>query len=192
MSTTTSDYRDIDLIKRLKQDDPKVMEEIYSRYKSKLRSFLLKRNTDPNDIEDLIQIIMFKLWKARYGVKEVSLSGYMHAIAINESLNLWRKNTKGIQIEYVDSYRMTENSKQNPVINNVLKEEIDASFENIDPNLQKTLRLWLWGYTYREIGKQENLSIGTVKSRVFRGKDAIKNDIKNKLWRMKLHKTPWY
>jgi RNA polymerase sigma-70 factor (family 1) len=88
---------------RLRNDDKKVMEEIFALFHSKIFRFsnaYLKNNPDTYD---LVQEVFIKVWESRYTLnKDTNFEAYIFTIAKNAMLSLFRKRlTEQKYLDYI-------------------------------------------------------------------------------------------
>ncbi|MDQ3394826.1 MAG: RNA polymerase sigma-70 factor, partial [Bacteroidota bacterium] len=93
-------YNDQDLVLKIKQNDIKAFEEIYFRYKGKLKSFTNSYIKDSIQSEEVLQEVFIKLWEKRHLIDEnLSLKCYLFQIVKNHIFNLFRKKVHEIRLE---------------------------------------------------------------------------------------------
>jgi len=77
---------------RLRLDDKKVMEEIFSIFHSRIFRFSIAYLKNEHDAYDLVQDVFIKIWESRYTLrKDTNFDAYIFTIAKNAMLSLFRK-----------------------------------------------------------------------------------------------------
>jgi RNA polymerase sigma factor (sigma-70 family) len=132
---------------------------------------------DTDGANDIVQDAFMKLWQCLEQVEFVKAKSWLFTTARNNMLNQIKKDNRQESMN-------TVNFKEPYTSNNSfeLKELIDKSLDQL-PELQKTIILLrdLEGYDYKEIGEILNLSESQVKVYLFRGRQKIKEALKNTL-----------
>ena len=105
------------------QDDPEAWDEFVFYYQDFLKMILLKMNFNQSDIEDALQEVLIKLWKA---LPKFSTEGsakfrtWMSRIIRNSAIDYYRKNNKHDN-EDIDDHNLS--SIEEPEIENYIQEE---------------------------------------------------------------------
>ncbi len=130
----------------------------------------LTRNED--DAQDLLQETFLKalVYRDKYVVQN-NFKAWVYTIMKNIFINNYRRNKKARTIiDQTDNlYYMNfknESHETNPEsILNV--KELQKGIDHLDKDFRKAFDLYNDGYKYKEIADDLNLTIGTVKSRIF-------------------------
>ncbi|MCM8528530.1 MAG: sigma-70 family RNA polymerase sigma factor [Lentisphaeraceae bacterium] len=105
------------------QDDPEAWDEFVFYYQDFLKMILLKMNFNQSDIEDALQEVLIKLWKA---LPKFSTEGsakfrtWMSRIIRNSAIDYYRKNKKH-NSEELDEEQIA--NIEEPEIENYIQEE---------------------------------------------------------------------
>lgn len=140
-----------------------------------LYRFMLKMTKDAEMANDLVQDAFMKLWERLGQVEADKAKSWLFTTARNTMLNQLKRDKK------MESMEMAQFSE--PYANQhhfELKELLDKSLNQL-PELQKSIILLrdLEGYDYKEIGEILGLSESQVKVYLFRGRQKIKEALKN-------------
>lgn len=143
-----------------------------------LYRFILKMLKDPDNANDIVQDAFMKLWQHIEQVDFNKAKSWLFTTAHNTMLNKIKKDKRSESMNtanFIEPYA-TNNTYE-------LKELINKSLEQI-PELQKSIILLrdLEGYDYKEIGEILNLSESQVKVYLFRGRQKIKEALKNSIY----------
>ena len=177
---------DKQLIKLAKNGDIEAFEKLVEIYQSKVYNLAYKMFGNPEDASDLAQEALIKIYKNISTFKEESqLSTWIYRIAYNLYIDELRKRKKmdvqSIDEQYDDSNesRITiidsqptpeqhlENKEKTVIIHNAINKL------SVEQRVAITLRD-IDGHTYEEIAKIQNCSLGTIKSRINRGRSQLK------------------
>lgn len=175
------------LILNAKNGDKKSLDNLLKNEKSNIYAMLLYLKVKSEDIDDLSQIILFKLSAKIKQLKEpYHFKTWLNQIIINTYYDYLRKEKKSINnkhLEMVTDEAIVEipdytTNPQEYILNNELDFVIKTSIENLPIHYKIPITLReIQGLSYDEISNITKLSIGTVKSRIARAREKIKNDI---------------
>jgi len=159
-------------------------------YQSKVLGLCLKLTGNRSDAEDLAQEVFLKSFRSLKGFRlEADFGTWLHRITVNMYLNYKKKNSK-VTIFYIDDPVKTDTGEINREIldesadpsqeieekedRNVIKQALDS----LSPEHKAVLVLReIEGYSYEEIAQITQSSLGTVKSRMNRARQALKEKI---------------
>jgi RNA polymerase sigma-70 factor (ECF subfamily) len=166
-----------ELIKNCKKQDAKAQSQLYKRYASKLFSLCLKYSKNYVDAEDNLHDAFVTIFKKIEQYKNVgSFEGWIKRITINTALQCYR------QVGVFD------------IINEAAIEDVTVDVNNNDVDLDFLLKIIqelpdryrlvfnlyvLDGYSHNEISELLNISSGTSKSNLARGRYILKQKIED-------------
>ena len=180
---------DEQLIKQFQEGDRQSYNELVFRYKDKILNFLYRFVYDMDLAEDLAQETLLKVYLKKDSYREISkFSTWMYTIASNlaktELRKIKRRKTYSIsEISDVDRevnfFVQDENSddKLDDNESNILHEsifELEEDFRTI------IILREIQELSYENISKILKLPLGTVKSRINRGKLKLRDILVNK------------
>ena len=174
---------DLVLVKRAKSGDYQAFDLLVLKYQSRLISTAFKFVKDVQIAEDIVQDSFIKAFNALESFREdSSFYTWIYRITVNTSKNfLVSKKRKSellnsdlseeasYEIEPVETYS-PEDLLQATQLKKVITETIDQLGE--DTRTALTLRE-LDGLSYEQIADIVNCPVGTVRSRIFRGREVI-------------------
>ncbi|ACU04194.1 RNA polymerase sigma factor [Pedobacter heparinus] len=165
-----SKYSDEELFGLLKQDDQKAYLEIYDRYKVLLQNHAIRKLTDMDDVEDILQELFIDLWDKRAAIYlTTGLVNYLYTAMRNRIFNhFYKKQREGNYLnslvaviergEYVTDLALREKE-----YTEIIKAEIDA----LPERMREVFLLHRnEGLTYKEIAEQLGTSELTVATQV--------------------------
>ncbi len=157
--------------------DPEAMVSLFRRYRRPLFQYLVRRTGSPSRAEDLTQEVFAALMK---GADKYEPSGsfksYIYRIASNLSAKEWRTYRRRVQLqtEVVDTKAQSadrvESMEEAARVRNALLELDDGQRDAI------LLREYQ-GLSYEEISQVMDVAVGTIKSRIARGKLALRRTL---------------
>lgn len=173
---------DYQLLRRFAEGDEKAFLEIYDTYSKKLLQYTYRCMGDWQEAEDIVQEVFVQVMKdASTFEPRASLSTWIYRIATFMCLK--RHRDRGIRRRIIDR-ESAAGTFEKPVADedgarsSEVAEQVAAIRKIVEtlPSDQKTafvLREYD-GKSYEEIGKITDSEIGTVKSRIFRARQAIR------------------
>ncbi|GAB4323913.1 MAG: RNA polymerase sigma factor [Bacteroidales bacterium] len=140
--------------------------------REKLRYFAISLTSNVEDAEDLLQDTLLKAITNRDKFDPATnLRAWIYTIMKNTFINKYRKESKiSMVIDNTrDLYYLNNSStadQDNPegLFNH---EEVSKIVQELQDEHRIPFQMHFQGYKYKEIAEQLNLSIGTVKSRIF-------------------------
>lgn len=174
---------DLGLVRRAKAGDYQAFDLLVLKYQSRLISTAFRFVKDIHIAEDLVQESFIKSFNSLASFREdSSFYTWIYRITVNTSKNFLvskkRKNEllssdisedQTYEIEYEDT-DTPEDLLQASQLKKLITETIDQLGEETKTAL--TLRE-LDGLSYEEIAKVVNCPVGTVRSRIFRGREVV-------------------
>lgn len=176
---------DEQLIFKFQEEDIEAFNEIVFRYKDRLVNFLFRYTGNRDDSEDLAQDTFLKLYRSKHLYREIAkFSTWFYTIAINIAKTHLRKKSrkKAISLSSFDP----ENEKDFELTANVLGPDesanastesyyIQKAIDSLDENFREVIVLRdIQDFEYEEIAQITGLPLGTVKSRINRGRERLK------------------
>ncbi len=180
------------LIKAATKGDMKAFEILIGQYEKKIYALCLHLLKDPEEAYDAAQEVCIKVWRQLGHFEgQAKFSTWLYRIGTNQCLDLMRKNKKRSQD--ISLFQKDEISEEEWMIEPLHQEEGIA--EKIEKKeLQEVVQLGLKElkedyqviitlrdieeHSYEEIAEILELSLGTVKSRLARARQALKKVLK--------------
>jgi RNA polymerase sigma-70 factor, ECF subfamily len=172
------------------QDDPAlrarferdVLPLLPSLYGAAMR---LTRN--PADAEDLVQETYLRAFRGFAGFQEgTNLKAWLYRILTNSYINTYRKKQREPQTvegpDDIDEWylfdrlgaRNVEGSAEDEVLDRIPDEDVKQALESLPENFRMPVLLAdVEGFSYKEIAEIMDTPIGTVMSRLHRGRKAL-------------------
>ena len=144
-------------------------------------AYNLTKNTE--DARDLYQETAIRAITNRDKFRpDTNFKAWIFTIMKNIFINNYRKKAKSNTI--IDStdnlYFINSGGSliENDANRNILMAELNAMIESLEDNIRVPFVMHYEGYKYQEIADEFNLPLGTVKSRIFFARKALKSMIK--------------
>ena len=148
-------------------------------------AFRMSRNTE--DAEDLVQETYFKAYKYYDKFEEgTNLKAWLFKILKNTFINSYRKKQQippqsdfgaieeSFEGQVSDEVMRRIKSPEEEVLSDVLDEDVQRALESLPPDYRMTVILAdLEGFSYKEIAGILEIPVGTVMSRLYRGRKLL-------------------
>ena len=185
--------REIDqqLVERAQRGDKRAFELLVLKYQRKLGRLLSRFVRDSAEVEDVTQEAFIKAYRALPSFRgESAFYTWLYRIGINTAKNylvaLGRRapTTTGFDNEEAEGFEDAEQLRDSSTPESELEgKEIAATVNHamdaLPPDLRTAITLReIEGLSYEEIASVMNCPVGTVRSRIFRARDAIAAELR--------------
>jgi len=177
-----------ELIKKFKEGDKSSFEKIVNLYASRVSNIIYHiLGGNSSYVDDLSQEVFIKIYKnLEYFRQESRFSTWIYRITVNTVWDYLRKqkNRKAVSLDKLQEDGLTRVTAQNESVRaNVKREELKeilGKLINEIPLKYRTVLILkeIEDLSYKEIAKIIGCSIGTVESRLYRARMALKEKIK--------------
>ncbi len=179
---------DLGLVKRAKAGDYQAFDLLVLKYQSRLVSTAFKFVKDQQIAEDLVQDSFIKSFKSISSFREDStFYTWIYRITVNTSKNYLVSKKRKDELLQSD-ISIEENYGIEPIDNDTpedlfhasqLHKIIIESLNGLGENTKTALTLREFdGLSYEQIAEVVNCPVGTVRSRIFRGREVIDDVIR--------------
>lgn len=136
------------------------------------------------DAEDCVQEAFLKVIRYKGTFNNVgSLEGWIKRIVINTAIDSYRRrrtNKVTYDTDLVDRYDHAEEEEEKPYMEGVPNQLVIDAIESLSTSYKKVAKMYLLdGYKHHEIAEVLNISLGTSKSNLSKGKKNVINYIRN-------------
>jgi RNA polymerase sigma-70 factor (ECF subfamily) len=169
-----------------KQED---FEEEIIPHLDAMYNFALRLTSDPNDAEDLVQDTIVKAFRffSSYE-KGTNAKAWLFRILKNSYINNYRKKSKQPnQVDYdeVSSFyetiradRTDTSDLEDRMFRDLIDDDITSALEELPEDFRTVVLLCdVEGFTYEEIANMLDVPIGTIRSRLHRGRNLLKSQL---------------
>lgn len=177
-----------DLIHRAKRGDISAFEDLISGYEKKVYNTAYRFFNNAEDAMDVSQEIFIKVFTSLRRFREdSSFSTWLYRIAVNTCIDFLRKKREDV-LPIKEEIVMDDKTKlgfQTELPEEfVEKQEVKQAIMKAISTLPEEQRICIilrdvQGFSYTEISDVLSCSLGTVKSRLFRGRRALKENLKD-------------
>lgn len=185
--------REIDqqLVERAQRGDKRAFELLVAKYQRKLGRLLSRFIRDPAELEDVAQEAFIKAYRALPSFRgESAFYTWLYRIGINTAKNYLVASGRrapvsaDIGLDDEDGPELDERVPDNhtpetELMNRQIVETVNAAMEQLPDELRVAITLReLEGLSYEDIAAVMDCPIGTVRSRIFRAREAIAAQLK--------------
>ncbi len=176
---------DAELVNQAKQGKMKAFELLVNRYQQRVANVISKFVKDRHEIQDVAQEVFIKVFRALPNFRgDSSFYTWIYRIAVNTSKNHLVSRSRRIQntqVEFEEAENFIGNEDQRNLdtpdavyARGELEQTMSKAIATLPDDLKTAIVLReVDGLSYEEIAEQMNCPIGTVRSRIFRARDAI-------------------
>lgn len=169
-----------EIIRAVQAGDTRSYSLLVERYHRPLLSFIYKMAKDRQLTEDIGQEVFLRAYKkiGRFDYSRgVPFSAWLFAMARNKAISALRKKgrERPLPIDQVaDSLTDGRNNPEEDMLDREKLSVVAASLRQVPEPFRKVLSMSLAGCSLEKIACQERVTIGTVKSRLFRARKRMR------------------
>ncbi|MFI3250105.1 MAG: sigma-70 family RNA polymerase sigma factor [Eubacteriales bacterium] len=175
------------LVHKAKNGSQIAFGELVSLHEKKIFALCYRMMGNPDDAQDAAQEAFFSAWRALPNFKEESAFGtWLYRLANNACIDLLRKQNRykttslsqefeegeeGAELQIPDNTTRPDTKFEQKELGIALQEGLDS----LPSNHREVLLLReISGLSYQEISEKLDLDLGTVKSRIARGRTTLR------------------
>ena len=200
---------ELNIIKKIQAGKIDEFEEIVNRYKERAMTLAMRILKNTEDAEDALQEAFIKTFRAiadKQFEERSKFSTYFYRIVYNTALDFYKKHkAKTFNLINIDDKRSNDEGEVTDIaafemkidkdkyhmsgvyetdrkaLDNEMQELIDRYLEEIPEKYSTILTLfYINDLSHEEIAETLKLPLGTVKNRIFRAKDKLKEVLMNR------------
>ncbi|MCX7945484.1 MAG: RNA polymerase sigma factor RpoE [Hydrogenophilus sp.] len=179
--------RDALLVQRAQAGDREAFGLLVAKYRRRVERLIGRLVHDPHEVEDLAQEAFVKAFRAIDSFRgESAFYTWLYRIALNTAKNHLLTSRRPVEMvraqgenEEGDGFDLFESqgSEETPerlLLTEEIAATVQAALEELPEELRTAVQLReLEGLSYEEIARAMGCPIGTVRSRIFRAREAI-------------------
>src|SRR5436190_4591815 len=185
--------REVDqlLVEREQRGDKRAFELLVEKYQRKLARLVSRLVRDPGEAEDVTQEAFIKAYRALPSFRgDSAFYTWLYRIGINTAKNYLvatgrrAPTSTEVDAEEAEGFESGEqlrdiNTPESLLLSKEIATTVNAAIESLPEELRSAIQLReLEGMSYEEIAKLMDCPIGTVRSRIFRAREAIADKLK--------------
>jgi len=180
---------DQQLVARVQKGDKRAFEVLVLKYQHRIYSLVSRFVRDPDEVQDVVQEAFIKAYRALGAFRgDSAFYTWLYRIAINTAKNHLVSRARrppGADIEIEDAEYLESASSlrdiadpESELIREQLHRAVDAAIAHLPEDLRTALTLREFeGLSYEEIAEVMRCPVGTVRSRIFRAREAVDREI---------------
>ncbi|MFM1885122.1 MAG: polymerase sigma factor [Pseudomonadota bacterium] len=181
-----TDVSDLELVRRVQQGDKGAFDLLVRKYQHKVVKLVMRYMRDPADAEDVAQDAFIKAYRALPNFRgDSAFYTWLYRIAINTAKNALVSRERmpaGIDLdddEGGDPYdalgRLADmETPEALLLTEEIRNTVDAAIQALPEELRMAIVLReLEGMSYEAIAAAMDCPVGTVRSRIYRAREAI-------------------
>jgi RNA polymerase sigma-70 factor, ECF subfamily len=185
--------REIDqqLVARAQSGDKLAFGLLVEKYQRKLARLLSRFIRDPAEVEDVTQEAFIKAYRALPAFRgDSAFYTWLYRIGINTAKNylmaMGRRAPTSTEVEAEEAEGFDEgeqlrdiNTPESVLLSNEIAATVNSTIEQLPEELRTAIQMReIEGMSYEDIAKAMNCPIGTVRSRIFRAREAIAEQLR--------------
>jgi RNA polymerase sigma-70 factor (ECF subfamily) len=185
--------RDVDqqLVEKVQRGDKRAFELLVAKYQRKLTRLIGRIVRDPAEVEDVAQEAFIKAYRALPQFRgESAFYTWLYRIGVNTAKNFLvsqgrrAPTTTEKDAEEAETFDDAEqlrdiNTPESLLMSRQVAATVNAAMERLPDELRTAISLReIEGMSYDEIAEVMNCPIGTVRSRIFRAREAIASELR--------------
>ena len=173
------------LVARVQKGDKTAFDLLARKYQHKLAKLIARYVRDRHEVEDVTQEALIKAYRAIGGFRgESAFYTWLYRIAVNTAKNYLESQGRrppGSDVE-IDGAELIESGEslrdqatpERQMLTDEIANTVHRVIEHLPPDLRTAITLReIEGLSYEEIAEVMDCPIGTVRSRIFRAREAI-------------------
>ena len=182
------------LVLALCQGDENAYEVLIQRFQQPVYNLVCRLLNDPSDACDIVQEVFLKVFRNIGAFRgNSSLKTWIYRIAVNEAHNhrRWfsRHQRQEVALGTEDRTQSYEDSLADPgrtpfdfAADREARALVESALAELNPNFRAAVILRdIEDLSYEEIAAILDISLGTVKSRILRGREALRKLLESRL-----------
>ena len=182
----SSDTGDLSLVRRVQRGDKSAFDLLVRKYQHKVVKLVMRYMRDPADAEDVAQEAFIKAYRALPQFRgDSAFYTWLYRIAINTAKNAivsrgrspidYDLDLQNPEESYEAQSRLADTATPEAlVLTEEIRSIVNAAIGALPEDLRTAIVLReLEGMSYEEIAASMDCPVGTVRSRIFRAREAI-------------------
>jgi len=181
---------DLELVKRTRRGDAAAFDLLVRKHQHKVAALIGRYIADRSAVEDVAQETFVRVWRAIGNFRgDAQFSTWLHRIAVNTAKNYLTARSRrppGEDIDIADAELFDSGAALRDVDtpeHELMRQELEQTLMRAVQALPEELRLAISlrevdGLSYEAIAERMDCPIGTVRSRIFRAREAIDREMK--------------
>jgi RNA polymerase sigma-70 factor (ECF subfamily) len=192
-STTVSDdpvqRRDLILVERAREGDLDAFNDLVVLYQDQLFALVVRMVPDRDQASDAVQEAFFSAYRNLRSFRGGSVKAWLNRICVNAAMDTQRARKRRPVSPYPEledeSWQPPAGEEDDPertAVNSERTRLLSAALGEVTDDQRTAIVLYdVQGYDYAEIAEMTGVSLGTVKSRIHRGRLALRSLLEDRM-----------
>jgi len=180
---------DEDLMEYFQAGYEQAFNILVSRFKDRLHNFLYRYTHDHQDCEDLVQETFLRVYRSRHSYERIAkFSTWMYTIALNLAKSLYKKKKRMTTVTIHKDESDPDDRPMKLEDSNILQDDslhekmcmdhLEKALNQLSDDFKEVVVLRdIQQLAYDEIAEITDLPMGTVKSRINRGRAQLQDTL---------------
>lgn len=185
MTEKKTEPTDQQLVVRVQKGDKRAFDLLVLKYQYKVHSIVARFIRDSDEVRDVVQEAFIKAYRALPKFRgDSQFYTWLYRIAVNTAKNYLvarsrRPPSSDVDLDDAEYYSGSEQLKdfgtpENQLFRDQLEEVINQAIIELPEDLRTAVTLREYeGLSYEDIAAVMNCPVGTIRSRIFRGRESI-------------------
>ena len=185
MTEKKTEPTDQQLVVRVQKGDKRAFDLLVLKYQYKVHSIVARFIRDSDEVKDVVQEAFIKAYRALPRFRgDSQFYTWLYRIAVNTAKNYLvarsrRPPSSDVDLDDAEYYSGSEQLKdtgtpENQMYRDQLEEVINQAIIELPEDLRTAVTLREYeGLSYEDIASVMNCPVGTIRSRIFRGRESI-------------------
>ena len=180
---------DLELVRRVQSGDKSAFDVLVLKYQQKVINLVTRYVHDPHIAMDVSQESFIKAYKGLKNFRgDSAFYTWLYRISINTAKNHLVSKSRRMPDDDIDAQEAEQydgggklrdiSTPENQMLAEEIKSTLNKAIEELPDDLRIAITLReLEGLSYEEISDAMDCPIGTVRSRIFRARESIENEL---------------
>jgi RNA polymerase sigma-70 factor (ECF subfamily) len=165
---------------------PPSWDEVVAEHGDRVFRLAYRLTGNRHDAEDLTQEVFVRVFRSLSTYTPGSFEGWLHRITTNLFLDQVRRRNRirfdALSDDASDKLEGREPTPEHVVVDGVLEADVQAALDALSPDFRAAVVLAdVEGLTYEEIAETLDIKLGTVRSRIHRGRSQLRASLSSRL-----------
>ncbi len=184
---------DQQLVRKVQAGDKRAFDLLVLKYQHKIFALIARYVSDSHEVQDVAQEAFIKAYRALPNFRgDSAFYTWLYRIAINTAKNHLvsrgrRPPGRDVEVEDAEYYDggaalRDLNTPENQLFSRELEAVVNNAIKNLPDDLRSAVTLREFdGLSYEDIAEIMDCPVGTVRSRIFRAREAIDKQVRAQL-----------